>query len=285
MMYRIASLLAAVTMTESLTGATTVPAGEYKPIPLYSVTAFDEMQSDDRAGNVSIQYFVPENRTGAAVIVCPGGGYAVLCETYEGQQTARWLNQFGITAIILRYRVGENLDMAPLKDALTAISHVRRNAALYGIDSDRIGIMGFSAGGHLASTAATRGRDGSAANFHILIYPVISMTDQWTHKGSQQNFLGRFLNEETKQLFSNDRQVSEHTPPAFICHAVTDQLVPVQNSRLYVDAMKKHNIPVTYLELPSGGHGFGAGLDPEWKMWQDACEKWLIENRFGTRKQ
>lgn len=260
-----------------------VPAGEYAPIPLYSVTEFEEMKNDERAQNVSIQYFVPEKRTGAAVIVCPGGGYGCLCDSYEGYQVARWLNQFGITAIVLRYRVGKDLDLTPLKDALTTIRYVRENAALYGIDHDRIGIIGFSAGGHLASAAATHGKDDSAVNFHILIYPVISLSDKWTHKGSQQNFLGKFLNEENKLKYSGELQVNAETSPAFICHAVTDQTVPVENSRMYADAMKKHKVPVTYVELPQGAHGLGCGSGPDWKAWQDACEKWLLKNKLGVK--
>lgn len=260
-----------------------VPAGEYKPIPLYSVTNFDEMKKEERAKNVSIQYFVPENRTGAAVIVCPGGGYGGLCDSYEGYEVARWLNKFGITAIVLRYRVGYNLDLLPLTDSLTAVRYVRENAAQYGIDPDRIGIIGFSAGGHLASATATHGKGESAVNFHILIYPVISLSDKWTHKGSQQNFLGKLISEETKTKYSSDLQVTAETSPAFVCHAATDQLVPVENSRMYVDAMKKHKVPVTYLELPQGAHGLGCGSGPHWKAWLDACGEWLLKNKLGTK--
>lgn len=260
-----------------------VPAGEYKPVPLYSVTNFDEMKKEERAKNVSIQYFVPEKRTGAAVIVCPGGGYGGLCDSYEGYEVARWLNKFGITAIVLRYRVGYNLDILPLTDGLTAVRYVRENAAQYGIDPDRIGIIGFSAGGHLAATVATHCKDDSAVNFHILIYPVVSLSDKWTHKGSQTNFLGKLISEETKKKYSGELQVTAETSPAFVCHAVTDQLVPVENSRMYVDAMKKHNVPVTYVELPQGAHGLGCGSGPHWKAWQDACEKWLLEHKLGTK--
>ena len=238
-------------------------------------------EGDANLQKVTIQYFIPQKSSGSAVIVCPGGGYAGLCDTYEGVDTARYLNQFGITSIVLRYRVGRNLNATPLDDVLNAVRYVRENADKYGINPDSIGIIGFSAGGHLASLAATYGQGISKVNFQILIYPVISLADEITHKGSQINFLGTLLNEENKQKYSSNLQVTASTPPAFICHSVTDRIVSVKNSRMYVEALEKFNIPVTYLELPRGAHGFGASRSPEWKIWQDACKEWLIANKFG----
>ena len=276
--YRIVFLL--ILFACSFHGIAAVTVGEHAPIQLYSVIACDEMTKDTHAEKVTIQYFIPEKRSGAAIIICPGGAYYTLCDSYEGYQVAHWLNQLGITAILLRYRVGGNLNVAPVDDALNTIKYIRQNADLYEIDPDKIGIMGFSAGGHLASVAATNGKNDTAVNFHILIYPVISLLDQWTHKNSQKNFLGSLLNEENKKQYSSELQVSKDTSMAFVAHSVTDRTVSVENSRMYVDALKKYNIPVSYLELARGGHGFGTGRSPEWKLWQEACKKWLLENKL-----
>jgi acetyl esterase/lipase len=251
-----------------------VRASETKLIALYDVQAPEKQQ-------VTLQYFIPEKQSGTAVIICPGGGYFALCDSYEGEDVANYLNQLGITAILLRYRTGKELNITPLEDALEAVRYVRKNASKYGINPDAIGIMGFSAGGHLASLAAVYGKNDTAVNFQILIYPVISLLDEWTHKGSQVRFLGSLNSDENKRKYSSDLQVTPLTPPAFICHAVTDRTVSVENSRMYVAALKKFNIPVTYLELAKGAHGFGAGKSPEWKIWQDGCKKWLFENKLA----
>ncbi len=234
------------------------------------------------AEKVTIQYFMPENKNGTALLICPGGGYGCLCDSYEGTDIAKWLTRYGITCIVLRYRVGSELKTCPLNDAAQAMCIIRKNAAKYGIAPDRIGVIGFSAGGHLASSLATHYKDfpGSRPDFQILIYPVITMLDN-THAGSRNNFLGTNASEQDKIRFSNEKQVSSTDCMAFVCHAVTDQVVPVINSRNYVEALKQHNIPVEYLELPSGAHGLGCGHSPEWEAWQTACLAWLQKNKLA----
>ncbi len=245
--------------------------------------------------NVKIEYYKPENPNGAAVVICPGGGYGCLCSSYEGVDIAKWLNQYGIAGIVVYYSVAEHgLHPRPLQQASLAMRIVRMNAAEHGIDPGRIGIMGFSAGGHLASSLATHYRAGDPAqtqkanhyssrpDFQILIYPVITMGGK-THAGSRNNLLGDLADDpEMRHYYSNELQVKPDNPPAFVCHAVTDSVVPVDNSRMYVEALRKNGVPVEYVELPRGEHGLGSGTGEDWKAWQDACLEWLKINGLAT---
>lgn len=249
-------------------------------IPLWP----EETEPDAKSKGVSLEYFTPTNANGAAIIVCPGGGYGGLCDSYEGTDVAKWLNGLGFIGIVLRYRVGGNcVPDTPLVDAERAMEYVGRHAAEHKIDPARIGIIGFSAGGHLASTLATHFKGAETRpDFQILIYPVITFGN-YTHGGSRSNFLGPNAADQAQvDLYSNELQVKDATPQAFVCHSLKDGLVPVENSRMYVAALKAYNIPVDYLELPSGDHGLGCGTGPEWKAWQEACARWL--ERFDTRK-
>jgi acetyl esterase/lipase len=229
---------------------------------------------------------VPERATGAAVVICPGGGYGGLVVGPEGHLIALWLMRRGIAGIVLEYRLPHGRPFVPLLDAQRAIRTVRFHAKRWDIDPGRIGILGFSAGGHLASTAGTHfdSGDPQAADridrvscrpdFLALIYPVISMGEK-THNGSQENLLGPHPPPAMAQLFSNEKQVTDRTPPAYLAHAKNDTLVSPDNSRMFYEALKAHHVPAEYLELPEGGHGLNGYQGPMWAAWQTGCLQWL----------
>lgn len=232
-------------------------------------------------------YRPPRDRsTGAAVVICPGGGYTRHVTAREGHPVAQWLIRNGITAIILEYRLPKSRPLVPLIDAQRAIRTVRSRAIELEIDPNRIGIMGFSAGGHLASTAGTHFDKGDPKapdpieriscrpDFMILVYPVITMSIK-THGGSKTNLLGENPTAEMIERFSNEKRVTAETPPAFLTHAKDDAGVPPENSRQFAEAMRTHNVPVEYLELPSGGHGFNGCQGPMWEAWKKAALEWL----------
>jgi acetyl esterase/lipase len=247
--------------------------------------------------NPSLQvYPAPADKnTGAAVVVCPGGGYYGISFINEGIKVAEWLNSLGISAFVLHYRlpddaIMQNKSIAPLQDGQRAIRLVRSHAKEWAIDPQKIGIMGFSAGGHLASTVSTHfdekvydTEDSTSArpDFSLLIYPVISMDTTITHLGSRQNLLGNAPPPELVKHFSNELQVTDKTPPAFMVHSLDDETVPVQNSIGYALAMKEHKIPCELHIYQQGGHGYG--LSP-WggtqSAWPEACRKWLETNGF-----
>lgn len=231
-----------------------------------------------------------EKNTGAAVVVCPGGGYYGISFVGEGQEIAKWLNSLGISAIVLHYRLPDdaimkNKSIAPLQDGQEAIRIVRRNAKEWGIDPHKIGIMGFSAGGHLASTVSTHFNekvynpiDSTSArpDFSLLIYPVISMDSAITHAGSRENLLGKDPLPEMVKHFSNELQVNGETPPAFLIHSIDDGAVPVQNSIGYAMAMQKYHVPCELHIYQTGGHGYGLGRSKNTESsWPEACRKWL----------
>ena len=224
-------------------------------------------------------YLVPKDKaTGAAVIICPGGGYAGLAAAKEGSEYAQWLNERGISAFVLYYRMPNGHDAIPLTDAQTAIEIVRKNARKWNIDKHKVGISGFSAGGHLASTAGTHFTKKNRPDFMILLYPVITM-QQATHGGSRYNLLGDNPSEEMLTLYSNELQVTEDTPPAFIVHAKDDNVVPIANSQLFYEALQAHGVPAELHVYEHGGHGFGlrrTGHDSQ--EWPSALEPWLRAN-------
>lgn len=225
-----------------------------------------------------------------AVLICPGGGYARLAIDHEGHDVARWLNANGFIAAVLKYRLPDPANPAepplPAEDALAGMRMLRERATEWGIREDAVGIMGSSAGGHLASTVATRSAQNmpegkynelTRPDFQILLYPVISLADGPTlHAGSRRNLLGQTPEGRRIEEYSNDKQVTAKTPPAFIVHALDDRGVPIANSRLYVEALKKAGVPCELVELPTGGHGFGLGEkggDP--LKWPPLCLEWL----------
>ena len=247
-----------------------------------------------------------DSNSGTAVVVCPGGGYYGVSFVSEGVEVAKWLNRLGITAVVLHYRlpndaIMKNKSIGPLQDGQEAIRIVRRNAKEWGIDPHKIGIMGFSAGGHLASTVSTHFNekvyevfDSTSArpDFSLLIYPVISMEEGITHKGSQGNLLGDNPSSERIKHFSNELQVNDETPPAFLVHSIDDGSVPVQNSIEYALALKKHKVTCELHIYQSGGHGYGLGRSKNTEStWTETCRKWLEANGFlshdkqGTDKE
>lgn len=236
-----------------------------------------------------------EKATGTAVIICPGGGYWGIAIAHEGAEVAKWLNSLGVTAFVLKYRlpdssIMENKSIGPMQDGQQAIRIVRRNAKEWGIDSDKIGIMGFSAGGHLASTLSTHfnekvyeTEDSTSArpDFSLLIYPVISMDSTITHWGSRVNLLGGVPSSQQVQRFSNELQVSSQTPLAFLVHSLDDHAVLVQNSIGYALSMQKYHIPCELHIYQSGGHGYGLGRSANTEsFWPEACHRWLKARGF-----
>lgn len=238
-------------------------------------------------------YLAPkENATGAAVIICPGGGYDHLSDR-EGAPVAEWLNSIGIAAFVLKYRVAPRYHHpAPLQDAARAIRTVRARAAEWRLDPERIGILGFSAGGHLASTAGTHFEAGkpnasdpiervtSRPNLVMLIYAVISMREQ-SHPRSKLNLLGPDPQPDLVALLSNEEHVVKETPPTFLVHGVGDSKVPVENSLLFVAALRKAGVPFELHLYEHGEHGFAlGGKDPALSTWPEHCAKWLRLHKF-----
>lgn len=241
----------------------------------------------------TITVYVPQaaKKPCAAILICPGGGYGGLCSSYEGHDIANWLDQYGIAGVVLKYRLNPYRHPIPMNDAQRAMRLVRSHAVEWGIDDKRLGIMGFSAGGHLASTVGTHYDRGIAGamdvidrfscrpDFMVLVYPVISM-GKVTHGGSRRNLLGDKPSQELMDNLSNELLVTEDTPPAFLAHSVKDTVVNVENSRLFAKALNDKGVPVTLFELPKGEHGLGCGRGPEWASWQAECVKWLKANNL-----
>ena len=242
----------------------------------------------------TLTIFKPEKPNGTAVVICPGGGYLHLAINKEGYKVAEWLNSLGITAVVLKYRlpsdkIMKDKSIGPLLDAQEAMRYVRKNAKNWNLDENKIGVMGFSAGGHLASTLATKYdkvvynlTDSTSAkpNFSILIYPVISMEESITHKGSKSNLLGQNPLKEIENYFSNETQVNDLTPPTFLVHATDDKSVLVENSINYFMALKQNNILTELHIYEAGGHGFGLGNNEINMNWNDQCKNWLKFNSF-----
>jgi acetyl esterase/lipase len=235
-------------------------------------------------------YLLPEGLgTGTAIVVCPGGGYQHLALDHEGTQVARWLNSIGVAAFVLQYRLGPRYHHPiELGDAQRAIRTVRARAAQYRVLPDRIGIMGFSAGGHLASTAATHFDSGNPAaadviervsnrpDFAILIYPVISFTTPYMHRGSRDNLLGPDADPKLVESLSNELQVTSRTPPTFLFHTSDDPVVPVENSVLFCMALRKAGVPAEMHLYERGPHGVGlAPTDEALSSWPARLADWL----------
>ena len=225
---------------------------------------------------------------GTSVIICPGGGYSILAASHEGSDVAKEFNKMGVTAFVLKYRIpNENAQfdrtIAPLQDAQQALRMVRNDAIKYGINPNRIGIMGFSAGGHLAATASTHfakpvGEIADNTNvrpdFSILIYPVISMKE-FGHGGSKEKLIGKTPSPEMIELYSNETQVTKDTPPVFLVHAGDDNAVPVKNSLSYYEACQKNGVSASLIIYPKGGHGFGMNNKTTKDNWTDNVKNWM----------
>lgn len=225
----------------------------------------------------AILYIYPAKKgNGMAILACPGGGYSHLAMQHEGKAMAEWFNAQGITYAVLRYRMPNGHHEVPLSDAHQAIRIMRQHAKEWNIK--KVGIMGSSAGGHLASTAATHFEAETRPDFQILFYPVITMNPDYTHMGSHNNLLGQNPSEELEKTYSNELQVTPQTPPAFIMHSSDDGAVPVANSVNYYMALVKNGVPASLHTYPIGGHGWGYGEGFIYKrQWTGELEKWLRE--------
>ncbi|TDG35362.1 alpha/beta hydrolase [Pedobacter changchengzhani] len=247
-------------------------------------------------GNVAkptLTIFLPNTKKAltSAVIICPGGGYQGLSMTSEGTKVAEQFVKNGVAAFVLKYRLPNDKIMVskmngPLQDAQEAILMVKKHAKEWNIDTNKIGIMGFSAGGHLASTAGTHfsgvikdeAHQFIRPDFMMLIYPVISMEDSLTHGGSKYSLLGKNPSEETKRWFSNEFQVTEKTPPTFIVHAQDDPVVSPKNTLEFYKALYNKKIPTEMHIYPKGGHGFGLDNASTKDRWFDRCINWMQAN-------
>jgi len=268
-----------------------IPGSKNSPEYIETSQKWGELLGITKVTIPTITVYLPEKgrSNGTAVVICPGGGYAGLAFDFEGTEIAKWLNGLGVAGIVLKYRlpddsIMENKNIGPLQDVQEAIRIVRRNALALNINPSRVGVMGFSAGGHLASTASTHynekvyENDNTSArpDFSLLIYPVITMREDFTHNGSRENLLGKNPGELQIGLFSNDEQVTSDTPPAFLVHSTNDDVVPVQNSIRYLLALRKNNVSGELHIYETGGHGYSIsqtkGTETSWPM---VCEKWL----------
>ena len=263
--------------------------GSAEKINYTDIIAISDVQNPD------ISVYLPSKKfsTGQAVVICPGGGYWILAYDLEGTDIARYLNSIGVAGIVLKYRLptyGNVIEphKAPLMDAQRAMRLVRNNAKKWNIDSAKIGIMGFSAGGHLASTLGTHFDYGNKASadsierlscrpdFMILMYPVISFTDPSTHTGSRDALLGKNPDKNLLTYYSNELQVSKDTPPAFFAAADNDKGVPVENTLLMYRALRANNISAELHILSEGEHGFGLGIGNEHvASWTNSLKLWL----------
>ena len=238
----------------------------------------------------TLTIFKAAKPNGKSIIICPGGGYSVLAFDKEGTRVAEEMNRWGVTAFVLKYRLPDDTTMvdrsvAPLQDAQQAVRLVRANAKEWGVERNKIGIMGFSAGGHVASTAATHfdfkadaaNNDTTSArpDFAVLIYPVISFDTTIMHKGSRNNLIGATPSVEKSKFFSNELQVTKNTPPSFLVHAGDDLAVPVQNSLRYYQECIKNKVPVELHLYPAGGHGFGMNNRTTTDNWMERLSNWL----------
>jgi len=273
-------------------------AESYKPKvePLWPKGAPGAKGTED-ADKPTLTVFLPpaDKANGCAVVICRGGGYGVVVDTYEGKDVARWLNEQGVAAFVLRYRHAPRYrHPAPLQDAQRALRTVRARADEWKVDSRRVGIMGFSAGGHLASTAGTHFDDGKPdaddpvekagcrPDFLILAYPVITLREPHAHKGSRDNLLGDKPSEELLTSLCNDEQVTAKTPPTFLFHTSEDAAVPPENSVLFYLALRRHKVPAELHVYEKGRHGVGLATgaggtpnDPVLTTWKEHLADWM----------
>lgn len=257
-------------------------------LPLWNGDAPEGDGKFSDSSKAKLTVHLPDNPNGAAIVICPGGGYGGLVTKGEGHGIAAWLNAHGIAGIVLEYRLPAGRPYVPLLDAQRALRTVRANAAKWKIDAKKVGIIGFSAGGHLASTATVHfdlgegkttdpiARESSRPDFSILIYPVISM-DVGVHRGSKKNLMGETPAAGLPEYFSTQKHVKASTPPSFLAHAIDDKVVDIENSRMFYAAQQKAGLPTRLVELPSGGHGLNGYKGPSWDKWQAESLLWLKE--------
>ena len=275
------------------------PAASTKRLPLWPGGVPGSKGDDPKRDVPTITVYQPKasNATGASVVVCPGGGYGGLALDHEGKQIADWLNSLGLTAIVLEYRLGPRYHHpVMLQDVGRAIRTVRASAKEWGLDPKKIAVMGFSAGGHLASTAGTQfdagkpdasdpiERESSRPDRMILLYPVIAMATSYGHEGSKKNLLGDNPPAELVRSLSNETRVTHETPPTFMAHTDADTAVPPENSLLFALALRKAKVPLELHIFENGRHGLGlGGGDAAFEAWPKLCETWLRNQGFLSR--
>ncbi|MEO6732765.1 MAG: alpha/beta hydrolase [Ferruginibacter sp.] len=281
----------------------------YQTVPNAVASAIVTEKSDTTTNNrirtsqvvwPTLTAFFPEKNksNGTAVIICPGGGYSYLVINREGTDVAEAFAKKGVAAFVLKYRLPNDKIMndksiGPLQDAEQAIKIVRDRAGEWNIDTSRVGIIGFSAGGHLASTASTHFNEVVIDNkensnlrpdFSILVYPVISFSDSLAHKGSRKNLLGDTPSINQVHRFSNERQVSAKTPPAFLIHCGDDKVVSVGNSIKYYESLLRNGVKAELHIYPTGGHGFALNNSTVTDQWLDRCFNWMTSNKWLKRE-
>ncbi|WP_161887814.1 alpha/beta hydrolase [Pontibacter russatus] len=279
-------------------------------IPLYRKQIPNEVKGPDeeasatdggimrvsKVRNPSLAVFLPpkEKATGTAVLICPGGGYGIIAIDHEGYDVAKAFNEQGIAAFVLKYRLPSDKtsskpEIAPIQDAQQALLLIRERAKEWQVNPAKVGVMGFSAGGHLASTVGTHFQKSYISNpkqtslrpdFMLLLYPVISGDKKITHQGSFDNLLGKDATPEEINEFSNELQVTAQTPLTFLVHASDDKAVPVQNSIRFYEALLQHEVPAELHIYQNGGHGFGLNNKTTADVWFERCVNWLHSNKF-----
>jgi acetyl esterase/lipase len=263
-----------------------------KPLPLWPDGA-PGAKGKEAADIPTVTVYLPpaDKATGAAVVICPGGGYGNLAMDHEGHQVARWLNSLGVAGVILKYRhAAKYRHPIPLGDAQRAVRFVRANAKEWKIDPARVGILGFSAGGHLASTAGTHFDKGEPdakdpidrlscrPDFMVLVYPVITLVGPSAHGGSRNNLLGKNPDAKLVESLCNEKQVTADTPPAFLTHTKEDKGVPAENSIMFYEACKKAGVEAEIRLYEKGNHGLGLGpKNLEFSQWPERCAEWMAK--------
>lgn len=273
----------------AIPGAKTPPADYVEA----TVNGTDGVARVSKVVTPTLTVYLPTKPNGTAVIICPGGGYSILAFDKEGTLVAKRFSDLGITAFVLKYRlpsdaIMEDKTMGPLQDALQAIYLIRKNASVWNIDPAKIGVMGFSAGGHLASSLSVHYNDAKVQNkegislrpdFSILIYPVINF-GSYTHAGSVKNLLGENPTDVQKRYFSGELHVNAQTPPAFLVHANNDGAVPVKNSLAYDEALAKNKVAAEMHIYQGGGHGFGMYNKTTKDDWFESLKNWMTANKW-----
>ncbi len=286
-----------------LTGQNEIVPLWTEEVPHFRDTGEDEERESEQIlwiSNVQqpdLAVYLPakRNATGIGVVICPGGGYQGLAYDWEGSDIAKWFNAKGIAAFVLKYRLPVSNSVlvkheTPLLDAQQAMRLVQAHADRWNVDESKIGIMGFSAGGHLASTAGTHfvmaeDADIVRPDFMILIYPVISMNHNFTHMGSREALLGQDPSPEMIALYSNENQITTATPPTLLIHSMDDQAVPVKNSLVFYEGLIEKDVQAEMHLYPEGGHGYSLALDDEHlSTWPDRMNEWLKQLKFENEE-
>ncbi len=286
-------ILTAVLATLALTATAQQPKG----IPVWpdgapqsnGLSGEEQWTKNGRITNVSVpEIYVypadPAKNTGAALILCPGGGYLHLAMNHEGHEMAQWLAQNGITGIVLKYRMPNGHADVPLSDAAQAVRIVRSRAVEWGVNPQKVGIGGASAGGHLAATLATHFDAQTRPDFAVLFYPVISFDSKIAHSGSAVNLVGKSLDPKLVELYSNEKQVTPETPPTVLFLSDDDRTVPPMNSIAFYQSLKANKVPASLYIFPQGGHGWG--FNPHFRYhenWKDLLLKWLADRKITAQ--